>query len=167
MKKYEYENQPIEQFRVFFVCKILEPKMQQQGVLHEIPAELKDSKKRSFATQSFSHGMIVGPSEGFPLARPHVKGDGDELLWSFKAGQHIWAHQAHHKQQKMWTPFSKWRDVFYVHLFKLTQNHVQKYLQCVQYSSSVIESVVITHVTRPNVNISWRMVYCVKTGWFF
>ena len=79
-EKYEYENQPIEQFREFFVCKILEPKMQQQGVLHEITAELKDSKKRSFATQSFSHGMIVGPSEGFPLARPHVKGDGDELL---------------------------------------------------------------------------------------
>ena len=59
--------------RVFFVCKILEPKMQQQEVLHEIPAELKDSKERSFAIQSFSHGMIVGPSEGFPLARPHVR----------------------------------------------------------------------------------------------
>ena len=58
--------------QVFFVCKILEPKMQQQEVLHEIPAELKDFKERSFAIQSFSHGMIVGPSEGFPLARPHV-----------------------------------------------------------------------------------------------
>ena len=119
------------------------------GVAPRNPCRVKRFQEKKFCNTKFFTWHDCGAFGGLSTCQAPC-GDGDELLWSFKAGQHIWAPQAHHKQQKMWTPCSKRRDVFCVHFFKLTQNHSQNYLQCVQYSSSVIESVVTTHVTRPN-----------------